>query len=524
MADKYLLGVDVGTSGSKGVITDLSGRVLAHHSVEHTTSSPQPGWYEHDADQIWWGDTVRVIRALLDQAGIQPADIAGVGLSALCPDMLPVDADGRPLRPAILYGIDTRTDAEIDWINRQLGTDFIFRKSGNTLSAQSVTPKALWFKRHEPELYARTHKIHGASSYLLYKMTGEHAVDFGIATFYTPVLDIRTHKWDEDVCRAIGIDPDLLPRVDYGVSIAGKVTLRAAAETGLTAGTPVITGSCDASAEVVSVGALTPGDGGLTYGSTICLLVATKEINPHPSFSFFPHVIPDLYILGAGTATSASLTRWFRDNFGHVEMETERLLGLNAYHLLSDEAAQVPAGSEGLVVLPYFAGERTPIWDTQARGCILGLTLSHSRAHVYRALLEGTAYSVRHNLEVMAQTGTEVKRLISTGGGVRSALWTQIMSDVTGRPQEVADVPYGSPYGSAYMAGYGVGLFPDLRSLHQKWVKIARRVEPNPRLKPLYDQYYEVYRQTYEHVKENMHTLARLARSGETECTCTTPA
>ncbi len=520
MADRYLLGVDVGTSGSKGVIVDLAGRVLAHHSVEHETVSPQPGWYEHDADQIWWGDTVLVIRALLGQAGIPPAEIAGVGLSALCPDMLPLDEDGRPLRPAILYGIDTRTDAEIEWINQELGADFIFQKSGNTLSAQSVTPKALWFKRHEPELYARTRKIHGGSSYLLFKMTGEHAVDMGTAVFYTPVLDIHTHRWDPDVSRALGIDPDLLPRVDYGVNVAGKVTPRAAAETGLVAGTPVVTGSCDASAEVVSVGALAPGDCGVTYGSTICLLVATEELNPHPSFSFIPHVVPDLYILGAGTATSASLTRWFRNNFGHVEMEAERLLGLNAYHMLSDEAAQVPAGSEGLVVLPYFAGERTPLWDTQARGCILGLTLTHSRAHVYRALLEGTAYSVRHNLDVMGETGTEVNRLIATGGGVRSALWTQIMSDVTGSPQEVVDVPYGSPYGSAYMAGYGVGLFSDFRTLREKWVKVARRIEPNPELKPLYDQYYQIYRQTYERTKENMHALARLARNGDYQRTC----
>jgi xylulokinase len=511
MAGKYLLGIDVGTSGTKGVITDLKGRVLAFQATETETSSPQPGWYEHDAEKTWWGSFCQVTQALLQEIDAPPTEIAAVGASALCPDMLPLDEAGRPLRSAILYGIDARAQGEIDELNALFGEEFIFERSANVLSGQSITPKYLWFKHNEPELAARTRMIHSATGYLVYKLTGEHVVDYGIAIFYGPLYDIRTLKWDEKLANKMGLDVELLPRAAPATDVAGEVTEQAAAETGLAPGTPVIVGSCDASAEALSGGSVLPGDAAITVGSTICLFVNMDEVKTHPSLSFFPYVVPGLFALGAGTATAASVTRWFRDNFGHVEMETERLLGLNAYQLLSDEAAQIPPGSEGLLVLPYFAGERTPLWDPQARGLVVGLTLSHGRAHVYRALLEGTAHSVRHNLDVMGELGADVQRLVATGGGTRNLLWMQIISDVTGIPIEIPVTAYGSPYGCAYMAGYGAGLFQDFDVLRNEWVRIARRLEPNSALKPRYDKYHEIYRRLYEHTREDMHALAQLS-------------
>jgi sugar (pentulose or hexulose) kinase len=208
---------------------------------------------------------------------------------------------------------------------------------------------------------------------------------------------------------------------------------------------------------------------------------------------------------------SAALTRWFRDNFGQVEREAEAALGINAYHLLSDQAAQVPPGSAGLVVLPYFAGEGHPILDTQARGLILGLTLSHTRSHVYRALLEGVAYGLRHNLETFYEAGLPIKRCIAAGGGTKSKVWTQIVSDVVGQDQELVASPYGAPYGDAYLAGCGVGLFTDLDVLRKQWVQVIGKVEHDPSVHPLYDGYYQVYRRLYEPLREHMHTLARLS-------------
>jgi xylulokinase len=289
------------------------------------------------------------------------------------------------------------------------------------------------------------------------------------------------------------------------------VTKQAAADTGLAPGTPVIVGTCDASAETLSAGAALPGDAAMTLGSTFNLYVNMEEVKATPNLAFSPYAVPGLYVLVAGTATAASLTRWFRDNFGHVEMETERLLGLSAYQLLSAEAAQIPPGSEGLLTLPYFAGERTPLWDSQARGLILGLTLSHTRAHVYRSLLEGIAHSVRHNIDVMAELGVDIKRCAASGGGTRNLLWMQIICDVTGIPIELPVAHHGSPYGCAYLAGYGAGLFSDFDVLRNKWVRIERRLEPNSTLKPRYDQYHEVYRRAYEHTVEDMHALARLS-------------
>ncbi len=477
-----------------------------------------PGWYEHDADRIWWAGVVQIIREMLADSGVDPKAIAGVGVSALGPDVLPVDDAGRPLRPGILYGIDTRAFAEIDSIKQQFGAQFIFERTGTELSAQSMTPKILWLKRHEPEIYARTHKMHTASGYLVFKLTGEEVIDYGTGMSLSPIIDVKTLQADDQICRAMGIDPDLLPRLVSTADVAGVVTDAAAAETGLAAGTPVIGGCMDGNAEAVSVGTMEPGDGALTYGSTMCLVLAVQNARPNPSLFFGPNVDRGAYVMAAATATSASITRWFRDNFSQVELDRQLNGGPNAYQQLSEAAAAVPPGAEGLLMLPYFAGERTPLWDTQARGLLVGLTLAHSRAHVYRAILEATAFSLRHNIDEMLRGGAQIKRIVSTGGGTRSRLWTQIISDVTGYSQELAESPYGSPYGGAYLAGKAVGLFKDYEPLRNQWVKIVRRVEPNPRLKPLYDRYYEVYRSVYTHVKEDMHALADLARRSPEEC------
>lgn len=512
MSGKYLLGIDVGTYSSKGVLTDEEGRVLAYHFVEHSTFSPRPGWYEHDAEQVWWGDLVKVARALLEKANINPADIAGVGMSALCADMLPLDEDGRPLRNAILYGIDLRATEEIAMLNREIGEEKIYEISGNALSNQSVGPKILWFRRNEPELFLRARMIHSASSYLAYKLTGRSFLDYATAAFFSPLFDIHRLVWDEEICRFLEVPQEFLPETCWATGVVGGVTKEAAEAAGLAPGTPVIAGTVDAYAEAVSVGMVEAGEAVFSYGSTMNLLAPSDRLKLHPKLLATPYSLPNKYILVGATATAGALTRWFRDNFAQVEMETERNVGINAYHLLSDQAAEAPPGSSGLLVLPYFAGERCPIWDAEARGLILGLTLSHTRRHLYRALLEGTAYSLRHNLETFSEAGAQIERVIASGGGTLSRTWLQIVSDVTGFDQELVASTFGSPYGDAFLAGYGVGLFSDARPLRTTWVQKKDVVKANPALKPLYDRYYQVYRKLYEKVKESMHTLARLSQ------------
>jgi xylulokinase len=516
MTGQYLLGVDIGTSGSKGVVVDFDGRVVAYQSIEHGVDSPKPGWYEQDADEVWWGDLTRITNALIADAQVDPRAIAAVGLSSLCPNVLPVDEGGQPLRKAILY-CDTRAVNELAECIETLGEARVFNVCGSSLSVQSAGPKVLWFRRHEPQLFERTRTIHDAQSYLVYKLTGKSAMDHGVAVIFHPLFNIRQLDWDEEICRCLDIRPDIFPHLYWATQVVGEVTPQASAETGLGEGIPVITGTCDTWAELMSVGAVAEGEAALLYGTTMCLFTMSNTLRTHPRAVAVPGPLPQTYLLGAYMNASAALTKWFRDNFGQVEKETQHELGINAYQLLSDQAAEVPPGSEGLVILPYFAGEGYPILDTQARGLIIGLTLSHTRKHVYRALLEGVAYGLRHNWETLQEAGAGISHILAVGGGTKSKVWTQIVSDVIGQDQEMVDSPYGAPYGDAFLAGYGVGLFKDLTPLRERWARRRGKVTHRPEEKRVYDKYYFVYRDLYPVTRDSMHALARLSQIAQTD-------
>lgn len=510
MTRNFLLGIDIGTSASKGVLTDLQGRVIAQRSIEHAVNSPRPGWFEQDADSVWWGDLVRICRALLAESSIAPVAIAALRVSSLSPDMLPVDGNGVPLRPGMLYS-DGRAQEEIEEIGRQFNAEDLYRITAKTLSSSSVGPKILWLRKHEPQTYARTRTVHTATSFLVFKLTGNAVIDHVEAAGFNPLFDAHAMQWNPDVCDALQISQALLPEIRWTTDLAGAVTATAAAATGLAEGTPVVTGTCDAFAEAVSVGAVDIGEATLSYGSTMVFTLVLDHLQIEPGMSAGPGPLPHTYKIGSSMSCASSLTRWFRDNFGAPERQAEEVTGISAYQLLSAEAATVPPGAEGLVVLPYWAGERSPIYDSRARGLVLGLTLSHTRRHFYRALIESVGYGLRHNLEIMAATGAPIKRIVATGGGTQSELWTQIVSDIVGQEQEIARNPLGAPYGNAFMAGYGAGIFADLAPLRSDWAPATTRVVPDPKAHALYDRYYEVYRTLYSANREAMHSLARLA-------------
>ena len=512
MGDReYLLGIDVGTSGSKGVIVDLTGRVVAFTSVDHGVDTPRPGWYEHDADAIWWTDLKTITRVLIAEGHVEPGAIAAVGVSALRPDMLPVDDNGTPLRKAILY-CDGRAKMQIDQIARELADRAPSQVSAKSVSTHFSGPKILWFRQNEPTLYERTARIHTGSSYLVFKLTGESRVSFGEAMGYAPLFDAQRMEWDQDICGRLDLPVALLPSVGWATDVAGGVSAEAARETGLVEGTPVIIGTGDAMAETLSVGAVLEGDAALLYGSTMVLAVMGSERFARRCAELArPGPMPGTHMVITAMSTSGALTTWFRDNFAQAEQEAEARLGTNAYQLLNDQADQVPPGSEGLIVLPYFAGERGPIWDSQARGLMIGLTLSHTRKHVYRALLEGVAYGLRQNVEILEERGAVIKRIVSTGGGTRSRLWPQIVSDVLGKDQEVIVNPIGAPYGDAFLAGYGVGVLDDPASLHEQWAPEASIIRCEPETTAVYDRYYRVYCDLYDQNKDSMHALAELS-------------
>lgn len=508
MDSPYLLGVDVGTYSTKGVLTTPEGEVLHQHVVQHAPSFPKPGWVEQDADAIWWADVVAVCRSVTD-AGFDSSRIGAVAVSAIGPCILPVDISGKPLRPGMLYGMDTRAHEEIAWLNEEFGEDAMFELGGMALTSQAMGPKILWLKRNEPDVYARTHMILTASGYLVYKLTGEYVIDRHTGAHYNPLVDIRTLEWDDRFSDPI-IDLRKLPRLLWSTEIAGHVTEAAAVETGLAVGTPVTAGTVDAAAEAVSVGAVQPGDLMVMYGTSMFFILVTEKIVPDARVWSTGFTFPGTRNIAGGMSASGALTRWFRDHLGQAEIHAEEEGGPNAYAALADMAARIPAGADGLVCLPYFAGERTPIHDPDARGVFAGLTLSHTRAHMYRSVLESTAYGVRHNIETLREIGADPKRIVAVGGGAQNNLWLQIVSDVAGIPQVVPKQTIGAAYGDAYLAGIASGIISDQSALIDSWVETRTVMTPNPALTSMYAEMYAVYRSLYENAKDDLHALARL--------------
>jgi xylulokinase len=487
-----LLGVDIGTSSSKGVLVSTTGSIVATATRQHGVSSVRPGWAEHDAQSVWWAEFVDIVRELVAGAD-GDGEVAAVGISGIGPCVLPASASGQPLRPAILYGVDTRAVAEIAELTQAYGAAQIVERAGSPLTTQAVGPKLAWLRRHEPEIYRHTRRLFMASSFLVHELTGEYVLDHHSASQCTPLYDSRTNVWIDTWARQIA--PDLeLPPLAWPGEVAGRVHRSAAACTGLPAGTPVIAGTIDAWAEAVSVGVTAPGEVMLMYGTTMFLIEVLASRRTWPTLWGTVGVEPGSYCLAAGMATSGAVTAWLRDLTGA------------AYPELTREAAAVARGSDGLVMLPYFAGERTPLWDPAARGVVAGLTLRHGRAHLYRAALEATAYGVRHNLETIRSAGGTNERLVAVGGGTQGGLWTQIVSDVLQRPQVLPTYTVGAAYGDALLAGRAVGLVDDRAS----WNPPAGVVSPDPSASESYEALYQLYRQLYPATLEVTHALAEL--------------
>ncbi len=483
-----LLGVDVGTASTKGVAVRSDGVVLTRSHRSHQTSSPRPGWFEHDAENVWWSDVKDVLADLLRDLGEAPS---GLAVSGIGPCLLPVDEAGRPLRPAILYGVDTRAEAEVQEMSEHLGPDVV-TATGAVLTSQAIGPKMLWVARHEPDVWSRTRRVHMASSYLVHRLTGEYVLDHHSASQCSPLYDQRSHAWHEDRWDAVAPAVER-PRLAWADEVVGAVCAEAAAMTGLPAGLPVTAGTIDAWAEAESVLVREPGDVMVMYGSTMFLVTVTDDWLPSQKLWSTLGVRSGVSCLAAGMATSGTVTQWVAD-----------LAGAD-FATLTAEASRVPAGSDGLLMLPYFAGERTPLFDPRARGVIAGLTLAHGRAQLYRAALEGVALGVRHNLEAMADAGAAPGRLVAVGGGTTGDLWTQIVSDVTGHEQQLPGETVGACYGDAMLAALATGA-ADLADT-RRWNPARRTVEPDPVAGSRYQDLYPDYLDLYASTRDLVHRL-----------------
>lgn len=490
--DKLLLGVDIGTGSTKGVLTRSDGEILGINEQSHDLSLPRPGWAEHDPEKVWWRDFKAICDKLLPLVGDDV--LAGVSISGIGPCIVPCDENATPLRPAILYGIDTRSMAEIEELTERYGEDQIVARCGNVMSSQSIGGRLLWLRRHEPEIYARTKYWFMASSFVAHRLTGAYILDHISASFSEPLYDVHTGQWIDEWCEDIA--PGLaMPTLYRPSEIAGYVSAEGSRLSGLPEGLPVAAGTIDSFADSMSVGVRKPGNAVVIYGSTMSIVQVTDVALSSPHLWSSAHLLKGTYNLASGMATSGSMTKWLRDIIGDV-----------SFAELSAEAASIGPGADGLVTLPYFAGERTPLLDPNARGTICGLTLNHGRGHLYRSLLEATAFGARHILDAMEEAGASTKHSFAVGGGTTGGLWPQIISDVTGLTQDITEQSVGACYGDAMLAGVASGTVdPDA-----DWSTVIGTVDPNPENKAIYDELYTIYRALHPQTVELQHQLAQI--------------
>lgn len=495
----YFLGFDVGTNSSKGTIINEKGEVLYTASVAHTFENPKPGYFEQDAEKIWWGDLCRLSRLLLAHDDLKKTSIAGVGVSALGCDVVPVDRNCVPLRKAILYGIDARgmeTASELAALC-SIKEPFV---------SSDCAPKIYWLRKNEPEVWKQAAYFLTASSYLTAKLTGEYVIDDFLTSSFRPLYtdegDLNRDPGVSFICR-----PSQLARPLKTTDTAGYISPEASGQTGIPAGVPVVTGTDDSAAEAISSGVVSCGDFMVQLGSTAFMIYCTSSPVNIPMLSSSRYLVPGIYSVDGGTNTAGNLTRWIRDNLFSDFAEAEKKGGENAYSLLAERAAGISPGSDGVIILPYFAGERVPINDPFAKGAIFGLLMNHSRDHIYRAALEAVAYSIDQFIALLRQHKLPVSSLICTGGGSLNSTWMQIIADVSGCTVQKPQYSIGASYGDALISAIGSGAISDFQALKQI-IKLEKSYSPDPDTYGIYKIRKQQFQKLYQDNKEFMHTLS----------------
>jgi xylulokinase len=405
--------------------------------------------------------------------------------------------------------MDRRAEAEAARLRKLVGAEEIYRITGNRPDAFYVAARLLWLRNHEPEVMRRTWQFAQVNGYLNYRLTGRLTLDPAHAVLLQ-LRNYTTGGWSEALCSACGVDPSQFPEVMDGHRVQGGVTVGAAEATGLRAGTPVMAGTVDSPSAALEAGVTEPGIAVEMTGTSTVVIIPNDCGLTEPALIAMPHALPGIHLLLGAMVSSGGCLRWFRDQLGQPEAQAEMEQGSDAFDLLTQQASQAGPGSEGVIFLPYMMGERSPLWHTNARGAFFGLSLATSKGALVRAILEGAAFALRHNVEVASGAGAAVREMRSVGGCSRSDVWNQIKADVLGLPLLLPRSSVGSPFGAAILAGMGAGVFPDVRKSLVEMVHLDRRFEPNQANHEKYSEIYRVFRNIYEHLKGDFDDAAAI--------------
>lgn len=507
--NEYVLGVDLGTSGTKTVLFDKQGRAIASASREYPLDQPRNGWAEQDPE-CWWQAARETIRQVIGESGVAPAQIRGLGISGQMHGLVLLDENGQVLRKAILW-CDGRTQQECDEITRIVGRERLIRITANPALTGFTAGKVLWVRRHEPEIWKQVRHILLPKDYVRFRLTGEYGSEMSDASG-TNLLDVPRRCWSGAMLDALDLDATLLPPLMESSDAAGTVTSRAAEETGLQPGTMVAAGAGDNAAAAVGTGVVTAGKAFATIGTSGVVFAHADQvqIDPKGRVHTFCAAVPGAYTVMSCTLAAGLSLKWFRDQFCQAECQTAAQMGEDPYTLMSQEAAQSPIGANRLVYLPYLMGERSPLLDADARGAFIGLSGIHARRDLLRAVMEGVIYSMRQNLEVLRGMGIAPAEMRACGGGARSPFWRQMMADVFALPVRTVKNTEGPALGAAILGGVAAGLYADIPSACAALIRENASQLPDVQRHVDYEKYYDLYVSLYPALKDAYRALARL--------------
>lgn len=513
MADaEYLLGIDIGTTGSKALLVRTTGEPAAEATVEYPMATPKPLWAEQDPAH-WWSATVAAIQAVLEQAGIPGTRVVGVGLTGQMHGLVLLDQAGHVLRPCIMWN-DQRTADQCAAITRTVGPARVLKLTGNPVLPGFTAPKIAWVREHEPNVYRRIAHVLLPKDYIRYRLTGMLLGEVSDASG-TALFDVGRRTWSDEMLAAVDVPRAWLPDVTESPEPSAAITPEAAGRTGLSPGTPVVGGAGDQAAQAVGCGIVREGLVSATLGTSGVVFAASASyrVEPEGRLHAFCHAVPGMWHLMGVMLSAAGSFRWYRDTLGSEEIALARQQRRSAYELLTEQAATVAAGCEGLLFLPYLSGERTPHPDPNARGAFVGLTLRHTKAHLTRAVLEGVSYGMCDSLELMRGLGVPAEQVRASGGGARSKLWRQMLADVFRTPIATLNVAQGAALGAALLAGVGVEIFANVPAAAETVVRVVEEITPGPDA-DVYARYYPRYRALYPALAGEFAKIATVAAGG----------